>query len=595
MANPVKKAFLVGITDYDSPGGSNLPACKADVALMGEVLQRKGFVCQAWVDQDLAGLLPNGALGHFFADATSPEDTLLFYFGGHGVEIRGLQILQGGGKRPTSWESALKSGQSLLLVEVLNKLAKYPGRKIVIVDACRNRAEEGNHELAVDLQTFRDKLFDQRRLSNCAVIYASAEGTSSWLLPSNDYSRFTVALASEWKQYGRGILATFESAIERVAQINDGKEQIPWIYASLRDRPLDGIEVACQPISQSDFPKHLGVNAAGKVWAVLNGSIALVNWQHGRFIRVARLPEAFPYAVCSFDPHPERDEFAYVKPRSNSVHRLIIGARSHHWHKTKRTESWLSVRTMYEVFGAWWSHDGQYLAAIGAPKADQHGVALWSIEPTRHRRMKVTGLPDGLEMNAAVWVDSDRLLVAGSQDESSVSHVFVLERKGKIWQADLQWITRQPLRITAMAVAKDMDRVYLGADDGSIGFGMLSAMEQPVFHARTHASSGIKSYGGTPWRGKSRHEDYLEMGICSAAFDEGTGVLALCYFDSTVAFLDTVFMTYVTSMALTDGRRRPEIVATVDGTLLCTAGLHGQRFTIVDNSCMAAPESNRPS
>jgi hypothetical protein len=579
VKKPVKRAFLVGVTDYGNPTHGDLPFCKDDVAALAGVLQRKGFDCQDWIDKPLSDLLPCGELARFYKDAKSAEDTILFYFSGHGVDVAGEQILRGPGVKLSALKQGLFEGNLLLLSGVLDELSNFPAQKIVIVDACR--VPEPGDGIAETVQKARRLALE--RLTNCAVIYASADGKKSFATPENKASRFTLSLTQELKKYGRGVLPTVESAIELVAAYKDGKSQTPWIYASLRDRPIDGFRIEETRLDGMQFSAHLGAAGNGDVWAVMSGSSAVAKFQAGAFVNRARLPVALSRSMRSYHPHPDANRHVFVKSEGTGVHQVTVSPAAAAWHKSEvETKKW-DVKGMERVFGACWSPEGDFLAAFGAPRTGNLGAAIWSSASIKIKREQISRLPDDLEINAAAWISETKLLVAGAAHKSATSNVFLLERTGKEWIAHFFWKSSDSLRVTSMLVAKDKQHVYIGADDGSVAVGILSESNQPVFVAREHPASGFKSLAVMPWTGASRHEDYVEIGVCSMALDEQTKILGLTYFDGTAAFWDVDLRSYVKSFALSRGARRPRIVSVEPGSFLCQDGEKGRVFKVVEN------------
>lgn len=574
---PVKKAFLVGVSNYGDRE-RDLPFCISDVESLSQVLSRKGFKCKSWLDKELQPLLPNGELKKFFANAKSAADTIVFYFSGHGVDIDGVQILRGRGVATADLKKSLTgNGNLLVLSTVLEEMSTSPAQKVVIIDACR--FPEKVDGLSESLQKARRTAFEN--ISNCVVIYASADGTKSFGTPDNSASRFTLSLVEELKQYGRGVLPIVEAVISRVSSFPDGKRQTPWLYASMRDRPLDGYRVEQEPLGASHFPRHLA-RSGSEIWAVLASSRALAKFTANQFVPQARLPAAFSASMYTHEPHPSDCRHAFVKPRSNKVHLVEVSTAAVTWQKKAVVAIAKTVPGMKQVFGARWSPSGSFLAAFGSPNANELGLVLWSDTPGKFKNEKVQGLPLSLEINAATWITETSLLVAGTQDKSSRSHVYHLTKGKMCWEASTCWASQSPLRITSMLVAADLDRVYLGADNGSVAQAQLSLDSQPEFANRTHATTGFSSMSVMPWTGDSLQKDFVEVGVCAMAFDEQHKLLGLTYFDGTVAFWDPILRSFVTSFELERGARRPGIVCVEPGLFLCSVGDKGMLFKIVE-------------
>ena len=90
-ANDKKKALIISISEYDS--FENLPFCLNDGEEMYKLLKQK-LVYEVPDNNKLVGNVPyetmKDALVKFFTDPDNKEDTLIFYFSGHGtLDTRG--------------------------------------------------------------------------------------------------------------------------------------------------------------------------------------------------------------------------------------------------------------------------------------------------------------------------------------------------------------------------------------------------------------------------------------------------------------------------------------------------------------------------
>jgi len=87
-----KRALLIGIADYHRPGMTDswvsLDGTENDVETMAEVLEEKGFEVSRLVDEEAThdGILQ--AIRTELVDSTTKEDIVVFYFSGHGQQIR---------------------------------------------------------------------------------------------------------------------------------------------------------------------------------------------------------------------------------------------------------------------------------------------------------------------------------------------------------------------------------------------------------------------------------------------------------------------------------------------------------------------------
>jgi tetratricopeptide (TPR) repeat protein len=88
IGNAQKKALIIGISDYTDPGLERLSFCRSDGEKMYEVLKKQDYNISE--ECMLVGEVNWGCVREtiydFFGDIESnPDDTLLFYYSGHGV------------------------------------------------------------------------------------------------------------------------------------------------------------------------------------------------------------------------------------------------------------------------------------------------------------------------------------------------------------------------------------------------------------------------------------------------------------------------------------------------------------------------------
>lgn len=128
MANPKRRALLVGINDY--PGsGSDLPSCLADVDAMAAVLQDQyGFTVSTLRDGAATLDAVAAALDQLCSDV-QPDDRICFFYSGHGTTT----------SRRDSIEECLFLADAGLLPgdDFVAKFANVPaGTSLVVLDAC---------------------------------------------------------------------------------------------------------------------------------------------------------------------------------------------------------------------------------------------------------------------------------------------------------------------------------------------------------------------------------------------------------------------------------------------------------------------------
>jgi len=92
ITNAQKKALIIGISDYTDPrlkvDGRNLNFCRNDAETMGEELKKLNFDIaegNMLVGEANWEKVRNTIYDFFVDNEGSPDDTLLFYYSGHGV------------------------------------------------------------------------------------------------------------------------------------------------------------------------------------------------------------------------------------------------------------------------------------------------------------------------------------------------------------------------------------------------------------------------------------------------------------------------------------------------------------------------------
>jgi len=522
---PVKLAFLVGVSDYGE-SAKNLEFCEKDIERLAEVLDRKGFRCEKWVNKPLPEILKQGVLPNFLATAVHATDTVIFYFSGHGEDLGGEQLLLGKGVKRANMQRALFEDDVLPLSRVLELLAGIAAQKIVIVDACR--IPSADQTPAPDL--YKERAQTMQSLRNCAVVFASADGEKSFGTPDNTHSRFTHSLTEELKQYGRGLLSIVEATISRVSQYNDGKSQTPWVYASLQERALDGFEIAESQLDRRHWPRHLCGDPVHGVWSTLSGSNALAKYQSGAWVLKARLPESLLDGLISFDCRPSGMEYVFVRAWRKGLAIARVGLADK-WHASTVSIESIGARSIERYFGALWSPAGDRLLAFGAPIQGKAGIKCWNLaDPNKKKSEDVEGIPIDVDCNAVAWISDYQAIASFCQGESSRSHIHLLETEGRKWTGSYLCTTLHPMRITAITVRKDKLHVYFGCDNGSVAVIDLQNPVQPVFVARQHSSSGLNYLGPVPWTVPSTTGDDLsQLGVTYMAYDEHTGLLGITY------------------------------------------------------------------
>jgi len=148
--NQSKVALVVGISAYPKGGRiGSLKYASKDAELMRDVLKSQGYEVRFLGDSEAIGKIIENNLRDLSQAAVAPDGTLLFFFAGHGYNYQGTNYLA-----PFELTADdLAKGLPIQAVESL-LLASKAKRKVMFVDACRNKVEPGSR--AVSLRSFEN-------------------------------------------------------------------------------------------------------------------------------------------------------------------------------------------------------------------------------------------------------------------------------------------------------------------------------------------------------------------------------------------------------------------------------------------------------
>jgi len=219
-------ALVVGNSAYQNV--SRLENPKSDALLVADTLKRLGFILvggQAQVDLDKAGF---DSVIQRFGSQLMGADVALFYYAGHGIQVRGTNYLV-----PVSANPAREADVDFQMVDVNLVLRQMEGAgtrfNIVILDACRNNPFGGRGLRAAD-----GGLAQIRAPEGTLLSYATQPGNVA--LDGNDgHSPYTRALVETMQKPGLDVLQAFNQvglAVKRAT----GSAQQPWVSTS----PIDG-------------------------------------------------------------------------------------------------------------------------------------------------------------------------------------------------------------------------------------------------------------------------------------------------------------------------------------------------------------------
>ncbi|MCC8965033.1 YARHG domain-containing protein [Bradyrhizobium sp. Pear76] len=219
-------ALVVGNSTYQNV--SRLQNPKSDAQLVAETLQRLGFALvggQAQVDLDKAGF--DSAIQRFGSQLMG-ADVALFYYAGHGIQVRGTNYLV-----PVSANPTREADVDFQMVDVGLVLRQMEGAgtrlNIVILDACRNNPFGGRGLRAAD-----GGLAQIRAPEGTLLSYATQPGNVA-LDGDDGHSPYTRALVDTMQKPGLDVLQAFNQ-VGLVVKRATGSAQQPWVSTS----PIDG-------------------------------------------------------------------------------------------------------------------------------------------------------------------------------------------------------------------------------------------------------------------------------------------------------------------------------------------------------------------
>jgi hypothetical protein len=161
-----------------------------------------------------------------FLDQLGPDDTALFFYAGHGVQIANENFLIPVDFAPGSSLSAAKFS-CVSVAQVLDELSRRrPKKSIVILDACRSNPVTDKYSLEAGLAQ------PQSSGKDTFVVFSTSPGQTAADNPSGHNSWFSGALAENAAAAGLEINEVFTKVKRRVSDATGGR-QTPWTLSSL--------------------------------------------------------------------------------------------------------------------------------------------------------------------------------------------------------------------------------------------------------------------------------------------------------------------------------------------------------------------------
>jgi uncharacterized caspase-like protein len=215
-------ALVVGNSAYKNVTPLDNP--RNDARLLADTLRALGFsVVGGGAQLDLDKTQFDQAI-QSFSDQIQGADVGLFYYAGHGVQVRGANYLV-----PVTANPTRESDVDFQLVDTALVLRQMEGAgtklNIVILDACRNNPFGGRGLRATD-----GGLAQMRAPEGTLISYATQPGSVA-RDGSNGNSPYTKALAEAIRKPGQDIFQTFNTVGLAVKQATAGSQQ-PWVSSS---------------------------------------------------------------------------------------------------------------------------------------------------------------------------------------------------------------------------------------------------------------------------------------------------------------------------------------------------------------------------
>ncbi len=219
-------ALVIGNSDYQSVPRLENP--KNDALLVAATLARLGFTLVgggAQVELDKASF--DTAVQRFGSQLIG-ADVALFYYAGHGLQVRGTNYLV-----PITANPTRETDVDFQMVDVALVLRQMEGAgtklNIVILDACRNNPFGGRGLRASD-----GGLAQMRAPEGTLLSYATQPGNVA-LDGDDGHSPYTRALVETMQRPGLDVLQAFNQ-VGLLVKRATGSAQQPWVSTS----PIDG-------------------------------------------------------------------------------------------------------------------------------------------------------------------------------------------------------------------------------------------------------------------------------------------------------------------------------------------------------------------
>jgi len=210
-ASRVGLALVIGNSRYAQ---AELPSVALDRSSMAKALQSQGFKVREVEDLQRPRDFLEELQTFLVAENATPEDILLVYYSGHGLQIEGKPYLLGTGIKGSGDVSASLREYSQSVDDIIKKMEDAaPAARILIVDACRNNA--------FALTSRKAGTAFQRSVEDTYILFADEPGkTMPARTETTLQSPFTAGLLFAFENSDEGIEKRFEIAREKTRALN---------------------------------------------------------------------------------------------------------------------------------------------------------------------------------------------------------------------------------------------------------------------------------------------------------------------------------------------------------------------------------------
>jgi hypothetical protein len=203
---------------------AELPSVAIDRASMAKALQSQGFKVREVEDLQRPRDFQEELQTFLSSENATPEDVLVVYYSGHGLQIEGKPYLLGTGIKGSGEMGAALREYSESVDDIIKRMEDAaPAARVLIVDACRNNA--------FALTARKAGTAFQRSVEDTYILFADEPGkTVPARTETTLQSPFTAGLLYAFENSDDGIEKRFDIAREKTRALN--ADQSPQLVKS---------------------------------------------------------------------------------------------------------------------------------------------------------------------------------------------------------------------------------------------------------------------------------------------------------------------------------------------------------------------------